>query len=338
MHDKINKIIWTIALLLMVGFILFMIFNKKDKEYEKKFFYMDTYIYVKIYSNDSKKANKVLDEVESMYKEYHELTDKYNEYKDLKNIYYINNNEDDSEYIKIDKKLYNLLKYSLDYKEKTDGLFDIGMGNVIDIWKSHIESEEGIPEEDELKEAKDKYTEIVLKDGKIKNNHPNIDLGAISKGYTTKEVGKYLKSVGINKYLINAGGNVLVGDNYKDSKYKIGIEDPDDKNDIFTIVTGNNIAVVTSGGYERFYEYEGKRYSHIIDPTSLYSPNYMKSVTVINKDSALSDILSTRLFLMSIEEGKDYIDKLDNTEAIWYTNDNKIEYSKGAKKYVYKNK
>ena len=212
------------------------------------------------------------------------------------------------------------------------------MGNVIDIWKSYIESEEGIPEESELEEAKDKYIEIVLKDGKIKNNHPNIDLGAISKGYTTKEVGKYLKSVGINKYLINAGGNVLVGDNYKDNKYKIGIEDPDDKNDIITIVTGNNIAVVTSGGYERFYEYDGKRYSHIIDPNTLYPSEYMKSVTIISKDSAQADILSTTLFLMDIEDGQEYINNLDNVEAIWYTNDNELVYSKGAKKYVYKNK
>ena len=338
MHDKINKIIWSIVIILMISFILFMIFNKRDKEYERKFFYMDTYIYVKIYSSNPKKANKILDKVENIYKEYHELSDKYNSYKNLNNIYYINNNEDDKEYIKLDKKLYNLIKYGLEYKEKTNGLLDIGMGNIIDVWKRYIEKEEGIPSNEELEEAKEKYTEIELIDGKIKNNHPNIDLGAISKGYTTKIVGDYLKKEGIDKYLINAGGNVLVGNNYKNNKYTIGIEDPDNKNDIFTIVKGNNIAVVTSGGYERFYEYDGKRYSHIINPDTLYPSDYMKSVTVITKDSALADILSTTLFLMDIEEGKEYIETLDNVEAIWYTNDNKIIYSKGAKKYVYKNK
>ena len=333
MHNIINKIIWTLVFILMIVFILFMLFNRREKEYTKKFFYMDTYIYVKIYTN--KDGNKILNDVENIYKKYHELSDRYNSYDNINNIYYIKNNKEKTKYIKIDKKLYDLIKYGLEYDSD---LIDIGMGNVIDIWKNYRDNGTGLPSIEELKIAKANEKEIILKDGKILNNHPNIDLGCISKGYTTKVVGKYLEKKGITKYLINAGGNVLVGENINNKDYTIGIENPNQKDDIFTVLKGQNISVVTSGGYERFYEYEGKRYSHIIDPTSLYSPNYMKSVTVINKDSALSDILSTRLFLMSIEEGKDYIDKLDNTEAIWYTNDNKIIYSKGAKKYVYKNK
>lgn len=336
MHKLINKIIWLLVLILMVLFILFMIFNKREKEYTKKLFYMDTYIYIKI--NTDKDGNKILKEVENIYKEYHELSDRYNGYNNIKNIYYIKNNKEKSKYIKIDKKLYNLIKYGLEQKEKTNNLIDIGMGNVIDIWKNYRDNGTGLPSMEELKIAKLNQKEIVLKDGKILNNHPNIDLGCISKGYTTKIVGEYLKKKGINKYLINAGGNVLVGDNINNKEYTIGIENPDQKDDIFTVIKGKNISVVTSGGYERFYEYDGKKYSHIIDPNSLYPTDYMKSVTIINKDSALADILSTFVFLMDVEEGKEYIDKLDNTEAIWYTNDNKIIYSKNAKKYVYKNK
>ena len=332
MHSIINKIIWIIVTILMVIFLLFMIFNKREKEYTKKFFYMDTYIYVKIYTN--KDGNKILENVEKIYKEYHELSDRYNSYDNIKNIYYIKNNKEKSDYIKIDKKLYDLIKYSLNYNK----LIDIGMGNVIDIWKNYRDNGTGIPSKEELEIAKLNEKEIVLIDGKIKNNHPNIDLGCISKGYTTKVVGEYLKKKGINKYLINAGGNVLVGDNINNKDYTIGIENPTQKDDIFTVVKGKNISVVTSGGYERFYEYDGKKYSHIIDPNSLYPTNYMKSVTIINKDSAKADLLSTMLFLMDIDEGKKYIDDLDDTEAIWYTNDNKIIYSKNAKKYVYKNK
>ena len=333
MQKIVNKIIWIIVIILVVGLLLLNIFNKKDKEYTSKFFYMDTYIYVKIYSNDSNKANKILKEVENIYKEYHELTDRYNSYNNIKNVYYIKNNKSKEEYIKIDKKLYDIIKFSIDNNH--NDLIDIGMGNVIDIWKNYRDNKSGIPSEEELEIAKESEVKIVLKDGKIKNNHPNIDLGCISKGYTTKIVGEYLKKNGISKYLINAGGNVLVGDNYRNSEYKIGIEDPDKKNDIFTIVKGNNIAVVTSGGYERFYEYDGVKYSHIIDPNTLFPKDYMKSVTIITNDSALADLLSTTLFLMKIEDGKKYIESLDNVEAIWYTNDNKIIYSSGAKKYKY---
>ena len=332
MQKIINKIIWIFAFILMIVFILFMIFNKKEKEYTKKFFYMDTYIYVKIYTN--KDGNKILNDVENIYKEYHELSDRYNSYDNIKNIYYIKNNKEKSKYIQIDKKLYDLIKYGL----KENDLIDIGMGNVIDIWKNYRDNGSGIPTKEELEIAKLNQKDIVLKDGKILNNHPNIDLGCIAKGYTTKIVGEYLNKKGVNKYLINAGGNVLVGENINNTDYTIGIENPNQKDDIFTILKGKNISVVTSGGYERFYIYEGKTYSHIINPNTLYPADYMKSVTIISKDSALADLLSTKLFLMNIEDGKTYIDKLDNTEAIWYTNDNKIIYSKGAKKYVYKNK
>ena len=338
MHDRINKIIWFSVITLMIIFLILMIFNKREKEYSRKFFYIDTYIYVKIYSNNSNKANKLLDDVENIYKEYHQLSDRYNSYKNVKNIYYIKNNKEKSEYIKIDKKLYNLIKYGLEQQDNTNNLIDIGMGNVIDIWKNYRDNGYGLPTKEELKIAKANQKKIILKDGKIKNNHPNIDLGCISKGYTTKIVGEYLKKKKIDKYLINAGGNVLVGNNIKNKDYTIGIENPDQKDDIFTIVKGNNISVVTSGGYERFYEYEGKKYSHIIDPHSLYPTDYMKSVTIITKDSAYAGILSTALFLMNIEDGKKYIEKLDNVEAIWYTNDNKIIYSTGAKKYIYENK
>ncbi len=339
MQDKINKIIWITIPVLIIIFIIIGIINKNKKiEYVKKFYYMDTYIYVKIYSSDNKLANEALNEVENIYKNYHILTDKYNSYKNVNNIYYIKNNDSKDEYIKIDKKLYNIIEYGIDAYKKTNGLLDISMGNVIDIWKKYIENKNGIPSMDELKKSKtNSIDDIILKDGNtIKNNHVNIDLGAISKGYTTKEVGKYLKKMNINEYLINAGGNVLVGDYYKKGYYKIGIEDPDNKNDVFKVVKGNNIAVVTSGGYERYYEYDGKKYNHIIDPTTLNPKNYMKSVTVISKDSALADTLSTALFLMEVDKGKEYVNNLSDVEAIWYTCDNKVEFSNGAKKYIYK--
>ena len=339
MQDKINKIILIVIILLILIFgLIFIIDKNKKKEYTTKFYYMDTYIYVKLYGKDSNKINKALKEVEKIYKEYHEITDRYNSYDNINNIYYIKNNKSDDEYIKIDKRLYDILKYGIDAYKKTDGLVDISMGNVIDIWKKYRDNNNGVPSTKELEKVNNSdINDIILKDGnKIKNNHVNIDLGAISKGYTTKVVGEYLDSIGINEYLINAGGNVLVGKHYEDSNYKIGIEDPNNKNDIFTVLKGNNISVVTSGGYERYYEYEDKKYHHIISPKTLYPTDYMKSVTIITKDSALADMLSTYLFLIDIEDGKEYINNLDNVEAIWYTNDDEIVLSDGAKKYVYK--
>ena len=88
-------------------------------------------------------------------------------------------------------------------------------------------------------------------------------MGAIAKGYDNTNSRKLFKEQGFNKFLIYID-NVLVGDHYKNDVYKIGIENPTKSGDIYKIVKSNNMAVVTSGGYERFYEYEGNIYHHII--------------------------------------------------------------------------
>ena len=165
-----------------------------------------------------------------------------------------------------------------------------------------------------------------------KNNQPNIDLGAISKGYATKKVGEYFDNIGVKDYLINAGGNVLVGKNSKKEAYQVGIQSPNKDGNLLTIVKVNNMSVVTSGSYERNYIFNGKTYSHIIDPDTQNPAEYMKSVTVITKDSALGDVLSTTLFLMPVEEGLKFIKNYE-AEAIWVTNTDEIIRSEGFSSY-----
>lgn len=317
--------------------MIFLLFHQtKKQEYTNNIFYMDTYIYVKIYSDDEDKATSALNKVESLYKNYHELSDRYNHYDGLTNVYDILHTSSKEEYLEIDSELYNMIAYGLEWYEKSNGLLDIRMGNVIDVWKVYRDTESGIPSIEELNVAKaNMVKDVELKDGnKILNNHPNIDLGSIAKGYATEKVGEYLESIGITQYIINAGGNVKVGDHYSNSSYSIGIEDPNSSGgDIYKIVYGNNISVITSGGYARYYEYNGKKYHHIIDPNTLFPPEYSKSVTIITDDSVLGDVLSTILFLLPIEEGKELIDDIPNAEAIWYTNDNEIVQTEGIKKY-----
>lgn len=335
MQEKLNKVIWGIVIILIIVLLLILVLDKKEKEYTSNIFYMDTYIYVKIVSNNEERAKEILSNVENIYKTYHELSDKYNEYEGIKNLYYLNYNNDESEYIEIDKKLYDLLQFGIDAYDKSNGLIDISIGNVLDVWKSYRTSEYGVPTLEELQSVHtDSIKDIVLLEkNKIENNHVNIDLGAIAKGYVTELAAKYLEKEGINRYIINAGGNVVVGENEDDIKYSIGIENPDDPTGIFKIIYGNNISVVTSGGYNRYYEWNGKRYSHIVNPNTLFPDNYMKSVTVICTSSKFADVLSTMLFMMSVEDGKKYIDSLEGVEAIWYTIDNNIVTSSGISKY-----
>lgn len=321
------KILMIVLLLLVTG----CSFNK-EQEYKLNLYYMDTYIYVDFYCDDSKKCDNIKQEIDNIYKYYHELSDRYQEYDNIINLYTINNNTINDKELTLDDKLYDLLSYAMKFQELTNNRFNIEIGNTIDVWKKYRDSGVGIPTKSELDKTKKINHLKLLGDNKILNNKPNLDLGAISKGYTTEVVGKYLEENGITKYLINAGGNVKVGIPNNKDVYSIGIQSPNKDGSLLTIVKGKNISVITSGSYERNYTYNGVTYSHIIDPDTLYPASSMKSVTVITKDSALGDALSTTLFLMSVEDGQKFIKNYD-AEAIWVTNSDEVIRSEGFNAY-----
>lgn len=330
---KKNKL-YIVFIFLIIVIVSIVVYNNRSQIYSKNLFYMDTYINIQLKHNNKNKVKKVFEEVEKIYAEYHQLTDRYNQYSNIINVYYINNNEEQTDVLTIDPKLYQIIEYSLNWRELSDGLFDIGYGNVIDIWKDFINEQTIIPKIQQLNEAKNNYKSIkLLGNNLIVNNNPNIDLGGIAKGYATDVVGEYLKSQSIKNYIINAGGQVLVGE--RKTKYKIGVKNPIGEDHLF-IVTGNNISVATSGDYERFYEYDGKAYHHIIDPNTLYPSSHMKSVTVIADSGKLSDVLTTLLFVMPIEEGQKLIEEMPNVEALWYSNENEVIKSKGLNDYEFK--
>lgn len=322
-------------LIVLIGIIVYK--NISIKEYSKSYFYMDTYINVKLYTLNEKKANEAFALIDNLYNDYHNLTDKYNEYE--YGLYKLNKEGNTL----IDYRLYKLIEYGYIWNQKSNGLLDISIGNVTDIWKKYRDEENGIPTIEELQNVtigidnvlingtKSDIEDMKIYNSVILSNGVTLDLGAIAKGYVTEEAGNLLKKLGLNKFIINAGGNVLVGDYYKKGNYKIGIEDPTGEG-IYKIVKGSNIAVVTSGGYNRNYTYDGVTYNHIIDSNTLYPANNMLSVTVISKSSKEADALSTTLFLMSVEEGMEFIKDYD-AEAIWYLEDGTILTTDGIKNY-----
>lgn len=326
-----KKYIGYIFLIILICLWLAYLWLGKEKAYTANLFYMDTYISVEVYASNPSKANDALKVVETLYKDFDSLTNRYDKNSQ---VYFIKNNQKDDMYLTIDNRLYTMLEYGKTMYLDTNGLLNINIGNAVDLWKSYRDAGTGVPSDEELTSiGSTSIDDIVLKDGKILNNHPNIDLGSITKGYVTELAGQYLESINIKKYMINAGGTVKVGKGYKKDYYNVGIESPEKDGTIFDVVKINNKSVSTSGSYERFYEYDGQLYHHIIDPNTYLTPNYMKSVTVICNDAALADSLSTALFLMTPEEGVDFIKKYDDVEAIWYVDDSTIIKSEGFGKY-----
>lgn len=321
-----KKILSIIIFLFLVSAVLLIIQKITYTKYEKNYFYLDTYINVKIYSNKKEKeVNEIFDEIDYIYSEYHMLTDKYNKYDNVINIYYLNEILNNNESVELDSKLSKLINLGLEYYDITEGYINIASSNLIDVWKKYIEKKENVPSLEELNAANISISDISLQGNTYtKNNNIKIDLGAFAKGYITEIVGNYLEEIGIDKYLIDAGGNIKVGENYKKDNYIIGVQDPIETNKVFIKLGVNNLSIVTSGDYQRYYEYESVRYNHIINPFTKQPGNNFKSVTVVSENSLLADIYSTYLFLIDIEKGLEIANKNDEIEAIWYIDKDNI--------------
>lgn len=318
-------------LILLFGF--YFSFTNRKLEYSKNIMKMDTYINIKLYSKN-RKADKILNEVEYIYNKYDILADAYTKHDNVINVYYLNNVLEVGKEVTISDDLTSLIKYGIDVYTKTNGLVNIAMGNVTSVWKKYLNDGKKVPSEKELNNLNININDIVLEGNKfLKKSDVKLDLGSIAKGYVTEEVGNYLESKKIDKYLINAGGNVKVGKSYKDGKYVIGIENPNDTNKMYKKINVENKSVVTSGDYQRYYEVNGIRYNHIINPKTRFPANNVKSVTVICDNSKDADMYSTYLFLLPLEEALNYVNNKDNLEAVFYVNEDNIITSKGFSSY-----
>ncbi len=299
---------------------------EKTSEYHRLIEYMDTSIDIKVYAPTADLGNRALDEAESIYKEYDQLTSRSNPDSDLNKI---SKSDSDEDYLTINHQLYDMIAYGLDWYEKSDKLLDIRAGALTDLWQRYYEKQKGIPSEAEIEEAQDKIKDIVLKDDdKIKNNHPNINLDSFRLGYATDKVTDTLKLLKIDKYIINAGGNIVLGNHYeKGGKYNIIIDSPfkGDENSLSTLRL-TNYAISTTSLYKKYYTYAENDYGLTINPLTGKQPkNDIVGVTVIAKSLKEAQIYSTILYLMDISEGQKIVNKIDNLEAIWayrYKNEN----------------
>lgn len=338
-----NKTRLSILLLLMV--FLASSCNKEAQKYDGSFLFLfDTITEVSAYATreeDFKEfTNLIHDELES----YHRLYDKYNSYEGLNNIKTINDNAGKNP-IKVDQKIIDLLKYSIDAYNITNGKVNIGMGSVLEIW--HDYREEGIDDPlnsklppMELLEGANAHTDLdmlIIDETNstvfLQDSNMRLDVGAIAKGYATERVTQFAIEKGYTDFLLSVGGNVrTVGGKGKEkAPWNIGIQNPDTGSENYSLFTLalKDLSLVSSGNYQRYYTVNGKQYHHIIDPETLMPSEYFAAVSIICEDSGLADVLSTAIYNMPYEEGLELIESLDNTEALWVFNDYSMKYSDG---------
>ena len=302
---------------------------EKSEASESEIFALDTAITLKVYGS---KRVEVLKKLE----------DKINELDDM-----LSTGKETSEVSRLNRSgeavlsptMANLIKRSKAIYNKTDGLFDITIYPLMELWGFSTKNYK-VPSGKEIAEKLklvgfdkidfNEETRKIL----FKNKGMEIDFGGIGKGYITDELVKILTDEKVESAIINLGGNVFGFRKKPDgSLWNIAIRDPNEPDKYMAAIRLEDSAVITSGGYERYFEENGIIYHHILDPrTGKPSDSGLKSVSIISKDGTLADALSTSLFIMGEEKAIGYWKKNGSDfDILLMTKDNRLLVSAGIK-------
>ena len=281
---------------------------------------------------------------------YNQLYDIYNDYPGVTNVKTINDNAGKAP-VEVDDRILSMLELADQMYATTNGKLNIAMGSVLNIWHNYrdaaaltdTDADNALPSREEL-EAAAQHCDIrnVIIDEKaqtvyLADPEMSLDVGSVGKGYAVEMVCQAAEQRGLTSALVSVGGNLrAIGKKPDGSSWTGGVEDPWNAAEVYTsgsmlpsVINISDLALVTSGDYQRYYVVDGKRYHHLIDPDTLYPAAYFNSVTVLCADSGLADCLTTGLFCMPLEEGQKLVESLDGVEALWCTPDQQQITSSG---------
>lgn len=295
-------------------------------EAESTFFAMNTYMTFTAYGEQAETA---LDEAEQLIQRMESLWSVTGEESE---IYRANHSGGNA--VSVSEETAELISFALEMAQRTGGSLDPTIYPVLTAWGFTTDSKQ-IPSEGQIEELLSHvgYDRILL-DGDTLTvpNGMQLDLGAVGKGYTADLVTEVLKDYGVEHAMISLGGNIqALGTRPDGSDWRIGIRAPWEEGNL-GVLTVSDAAVVTSGGYENYFEGEdGKLYWHILNPATGYpSDSGLQSVTIIGQEGKLCDALSTALFVMGAEQAETYWRENGEFDMLLVTDKNEIILTEGV--------
>jgi thiamine biosynthesis lipoprotein len=293
---------------------------------------MGTRITVELWSDDEAKGNQAID---ALLDEMRHIDESMSTYKPTSEVSQVNAKAADGP-MKISKELFDLLVTAKEYSVITDGAFDItyaSVGYMYD-FRKHVHPDEA--QIDKALPAVD-YRHLLLdpknQTVQFSRKGVRIDLGGIAKGYSVDRGIDVLKSFGITRAYVSAGGDSrIIGDRFG-KPWIVGIRDPrKGEGEVIARIPLVDAAISTSGDYERFFEEKGVRYHHIIDPHTGHSASKVRSATVIGPYATRTDGLSKTAFVLGPEKAMEIYNRLDDIDAIIVKLDGTVIYSKGMQR------
>lgn len=321
----------------------------EKKRYQAQFLNLfDTVTEIIAYTNNKEEFEIYAKMIHDELKTYHQLYDIYEDYEGIVNLKTVNENAG-KEPVKVDKKIIDLLKFAKYAYDLTGGKTNVALGAVLKIWHSYRQDGTDNPQNAKLPPLEmlenanlhSNIDDVVIDEINstvfFKDKDLKLDVGAVAKGYAVEQVAKFASDMGVSSMLISVGGNICaIGNKDEDTPWNVGILNPnkEDEQKNLYVVNIKDMAMVTSGDYQRTYTVGGKQYHHIINPQTLYPAEYFTAVTVICEDSGLADALSTALFNMPFEEGFVFVEAIPKVEAVWLFKDKTTKYTFGFEGFI----
>lgn len=293
------------------SFIFFFIFlSAQILSAQKKFVFeqskMGSPFTVTIFSIDSAKA---ADAAALAFHCADSLNQIFSDYIDSSELNRLNATSGQGRYVPVSAAMFDILQYSLEAAKKSDGDFDITMGPVIKLWRK-ARKEKKLPGSSLLKNTLNKvgykyiHLDSVHQSAWLEKPGMQLDLGGIGKGYVAQAALNLIGAIGLHSVMVSAGGSIVVGDAPPGRDgWRIGVTLPEEKEKIMSrLLLLKNTSVATSGDVYQHLDINGKRYSHIIDPATGLGLTTQRTVTIITKNGAVSDWLSTACSVLSIDK------------------------------------
>ena len=331
-----KRLLWLVgALLLLSGCGTGM------QRYEATYWdVFDTVTTVTGYAAGQAEFDAAAREIHDALLEYHRLYNIYESYDGLRNLKTVNDQAGIGP-VPVDERILSLLQFAQTAWTETGSRVNAAMGSVLALWHDAREQaledpdRAALPDRSALEEAA-LHTdlsalELDLEAGTAFLTDPDtaLDVGALAKGYAVEQVA----AAAPDHFLISVGGNVCAtGPKPDGTPWTVAVENPDG-GDFLKLLYAEDRSVVTSGDYQRYFELDGVRYHHIIDPDTLEPAAYWRSVTVVADSSAAADCLSTALFTLPQAEGQQLLDQW-GAEALWIGRDGAQVMSPGFSAYL----
>jgi FAD:protein FMN transferase len=240
--------------------------------------------------------------------------------------------------VKVDKEVFDLIERSLRISKVTQGAFDISYGSIDKRFWNFDMQMKTLPDRETARQAVRliNYQNILLDPNEttvfLKEKGMRIGFGGIGKGYAAEMAKRVMQQNGVKHGIVNASGDLVTWGNQPNGKpWTVGVADPEERNKPFSYLNISNMAVATSGNYEKYVLIDGKKYSHTIDPKTGFPVTGIKSVTIITTNAEIADAMATPIMVMGIKIGLNLINQMQQIACIIIDEQNKLHTSKNIK-------